>query len=47
MIFFHAKRSGSIFAAVPIWHNFMIEALKKYQPNHFLNQRHLTLTNQY
>jgi len=29
------KGGGSILAAVPIWHNFMIEALKKYQPESF------------
>ncbi len=29
------KEGGSILAAVPIWHNFMIEALKKYQPESF------------
>lgn len=29
------KGGGSILAAVPIWHNFMIEALKKYQPETF------------
>jgi len=29
------KGGGSILAAVPIWHNFMVEALKKYQPESF------------
>jgi len=29
------KEGGSILAAVPIWHNFMIEALQKYQPESF------------
>jgi len=29
------KGGGSILAAVPIWHNFMVEALKKYEPESF------------